>query len=66
MVTWIAYAFGVIAIAVGVRWIVKRSVEVGIEGRAPTFILREGVAVLLGVIAILIGVYILWNPGILS
>ncbi len=64
MVTWIACAFGVIVIAVGVRWIVKRSVEVGIEGwAAPTFILRGGMAVLFGVLAILIGVYILASRG---
>lgn len=66
MVRWIAYAGGVIAIVVGARWIVKRSIEVGIEGRTPAFILRGGVAVLLGIIAILLGVYILWNPDILS
>ena len=65
MVRWFAYVCGVIALVVGVRSIVKRSVEVGIEGRTPAFVLRGSVAVLLGVIAMLIGVCILWNPDIL-
>ena len=53
---------------VGARWIVERSVTLSIEGReryGPKFVLRGGLAVLFGIMAILIGVYILRNPGVL-
>lgn len=56
---------GIAAIAVGVRWTIKREVAIGIEGRVPAFALRGAPAVLLGMMAILIGAYILWNPGVL-
>ena len=63
--TWLIYVCGVIVIVVGARWIIKRHVEVGIEGRSSAFILRGYAAMLLGLIAILIGIYILWNPRVL-
>ena len=68
MVSWIVYSFGAIVMIVGARWIVERSVTLSIEGReryGPKFVLRGGLAVLFGIMAILIGVYILGNPGVL-
>ena len=50
--------FGIGVILVGVYWIIKRSVPVGIEGRNPSFIAKGKWAVLLGSIAILLGLFV--------
>lgn len=65
MMPWVAYIAGMGVIAAGIYWIITRRVGIGIEGRPPAFFVRGNAAVLLGVIAVLIGTYILWNPDIL-
>jgi len=50
--------FGIGVILVGIYWIIKRSVPVGIEGRNPSFIAKGKWAVLLGSIAILLGLFV--------
>lgn len=48
-------------IAVGVYWIIKRNVAVGIEGRAPSFYVKGKGAVLLGIAAILVGSVVMFE-----
>ncbi len=50
--------WGVGAILVGVYWIIKRSVPVGIEGKEPSFFAKGKWAVLLGIFAISLGLFI--------
>ena len=50
--------WGVGVILVGVYWVIKRSVPVGIEGRDPSFIAKGKWAVLLGIIAIILGLFV--------
>jgi hypothetical protein len=54
-VIWVKYVWAVIAVTVGVRWIIQRKVEVGIEGRTPALIVTGTKAIALGAIALLIG-----------
>jgi uncharacterized membrane protein HdeD (DUF308 family) len=51
--------FGVILMAAGLVWIIRRNVSVGIEGRPPSFYVRGRWAVALGVLAITLGLIIL-------
>jgi hypothetical protein len=57
-VSWLSYIWAGIVIVVGVRWIVRRKVDVGLEDRAPAWTLIGNRAVVLGVVAILIGVLV--------
>ena len=47
--------WGLAVIAVGIYWIVRRGVPVGIEGRPPVFHARGRWAVVLGMAAIVVG-----------
>jgi hypothetical protein len=51
-------------IVVGVVWIRKREVEVGVAGRPPAFFVRGRAAVVCGAIVIAIGVVVFVYPGI--
>ena len=50
--------WGIIAIGVGIYWIIKREVPIGIEGRPPSYHARGKWAVLLGISAIIIGLIV--------
>ncbi len=50
--------WGVGAILMGIYWIIKRSVPVGIEGKEPSFIAKGKWAVLLGIFAIFLGLFV--------
>ncbi len=50
--------WGALAMLVGVYWILKRKVPVGIEGRPPSFHVAGKWAVLLGIVAIVIGLVV--------
>jgi hypothetical protein len=50
--------WGIIAIGVGIYWIINRDVPVGIEGSPPSFHARGKWAVLLGIVAIIIGLIV--------
>jgi len=54
--------WGIGAILIGLYWVVKRSVPVGIEGRKPSYIAKGKYAVVLGITAIIIGLYVATNP----
>jgi hypothetical protein len=56
---WARYIWGVAAIVCGVRWIVLRKVEIGIEGRGGAFVLTGVKAALFGTGAVLIGGFVL-------
>ena len=56
---WIKCIWAMVAIAVGVRWVVQRKVEVGIESHVPALVLGGRKAVAIGSIAILIGLFVL-------
>jgi hypothetical protein len=56
---WAKYIWGLAAIVFGVRWIVLRKVEIGIEGRGGTFVVTGVKAALLGSGAVLIGGFVL-------
>ena len=47
--------WGTGVIAVGIYWIIRSNVPVGIEGRPPAFHAKGKWAVLLGIVAIVIG-----------
>jgi hypothetical protein len=49
------HVWGLGAIALGIYWIVRRDVPVGVEGRSPAFHARGRWAVVLGAGAILVG-----------
>lgn len=51
--------WGVGVVLVGVVWICKRKVGVGIEGRKPAFYVTGPAAIFLGAIAIPIGLYVI-------
>ena len=53
--------FGFAIAVVGVVWIVKRHVPVGIEGRPPSFHARGRWAVALGVVAVTLGLVIAFD-----
>lgn len=53
--------FGLGLIAVGVVWIFKREVPIGIEGRAPSFHARGIWAICLGVAAIVLGLIVTFD-----
>ena len=44
--------------AVGIHWIIKREVPIGIEGRPPSFHARGIWAVALGILAVILGLAI--------
>ncbi len=50
--------WGISVIAIGVYWAIKRSVPVGIEGRKPSYIAKGKYAVILGIAAIILGLYV--------
>jgi hypothetical protein len=52
---------GLLLIAVGVAWIWKREIPVGIEGEPPAFHARGILAVILGIAAILIGLVVTFD-----
>jgi len=54
--------WGIGAVFIGVYWVIKRSVPVGIEGRKSSYIAKGKYAVLLGITAIIIGLYVATNP----
>lgn len=51
--------FGAILIIVGVIWIAKKEIPIGIEGRKPSFQLKGDIAILLGVIVCSFGLLFL-------
>ncbi len=50
--------WGVGAILIGIYWIIKRSVPVGIEGKEPSFIAKGKWAILLGIFSISLGLFV--------
>lgn len=53
--------FGIGLVVVGLAWIVKKSVPVGIEGRKPSFTLKGRSALLLGIIVLIVGLFIFFD-----
>jgi len=53
------FGFGIAA--VGVYWIIKRHVPIGIEGQPPSFHARGWLAVTLGVVGIVIGLVVAFD-----
>lgn len=53
--------FGLGIVVVGVVWILKLDVPIGIEGRAPIFHARGRWAVVLGVLAVALGLIIAFD-----
>lgn len=49
---------GVIIIIVGIVWCIKRTVPVGIEGRPPSFYVEGKWAIVLGALAIILGLFL--------
>jgi hypothetical protein len=55
-VDWIGSIWSLIAVVVGLRWVMRGKVDIGIEGRVPTFVIVGNKAIALGLIAILSGI----------
>jgi hypothetical protein len=53
--------FGLGLIAVGVVWIFKREIPIGIEGRPPSFHARALWAISLGILAIVLGLVVAFD-----
>ncbi|MGB4065079.1 MAG: hypothetical protein WBK19_14740 [Azonexus sp.] len=52
---------GLILVVVGLHWVVKRNIPVGLEGRPPSFYLIGKWAVLAGLVAILAGLVLVFD-----
>jgi hypothetical protein len=52
---------GAILIFVGIVWIVKKKIPVGVEGREPLFHLKGNATIFLGAIIVIIGLLFLLN-----
>lgn len=50
--------FGIGLAAVGMYWIIKREIPIGIEGRPPSFYARGIWAVGLGILAVVVGLVV--------
>lgn len=59
MVKWFELICALMFVGGGIRWIIKKEVEITIEGINYTFIASGFIAILLGIIVISIGVYAL-------
>lgn len=53
--------FGLVLMAVGVVWIFKREVPIGIEGEPPSFHARGVWAISLGILAIVLGLIVAFD-----
>jgi len=53
--------FGLALIAVGIVWILKCEIPVGIEGRPPSFHARGVWAITLGILAIVLGLVVAFD-----
>lgn len=52
---------GLILVLVGLHWVVKRNIPVGLEGRPPFFYLVGKWAVLAGLVAIVVGLVMVFE-----
>lgn len=58
--------WGGLLIGMGVYWIKKRSIGIGIEGRPAFFYIKGKGAIIWGILVIVAGVIILLKPEIIS
>jgi hypothetical protein len=49
---------GICAIVIGIVWIIKRNVPIGMEARPPSFYAKGKWAVILGILAIILGLFV--------
>lgn len=50
---------GIVMLVIGIVWIYRRQIPVGIEGRHPAFYIKGRWAILMGIIAILLGIILI-------
>jgi len=53
--------FGGILILVGIVWIAKKSIPIGIEGRKPSFHLKGNSTIFIGTIVVILGLFLVLN-----
>lgn len=59
------YVWSLGLIIIGIYIITKRKIEVGILGRPPVFYLKGRSAIIIGLLAVLVGLFVLLNPDII-